>query len=108
MSNLGQKLRNYRTSQNLSLHQVTELTGITNSRLSKMERNEIVCPASDLMKLSKVYKISVISLYIDAGYLSPTDLPEYQSEFNGVSLLDAEEKAHIQNEINFINRKKVF
>ncbi len=107
MSNLGQKLRNYRTSQNLSLKQVTELTGITNSRLSKMERNEIICPATDLKKLAKVYRISVISLYIDAGYLSPSDLPEYQSEFKGVSLLDEDEKTHIQNEINFINRKKV-
>ena len=108
MSDLGQKLRTYRTSLNLSLQQVTQLTGITNSRLSKMERNEITCPATDLMKLAKTYNISLISLYLDAGYLTPSDLPEYQSEFIGVSLLDDDEKRHIQEEINFINRKKVF
>lgn len=108
MSNLGQKLRDYRTSLNLSLLQVTELTGITDSRLSKMERDEITCPATDLMKLSKAYNIPIISLYLDAGYLSPSDLPEYFSEFSGLSLLDEDEKKHIQDEINFLNRKKVF
>ena len=107
MSNLGQKLRNYRTSLNLSLLQVTELTGITNSRLSKMERDEITCPATDLMKLSKIYNVPIISLYLDAGYLSPSDLPEYSSEFSGLSLLDEDEKKHIQDEINFLNRKRV-
>lgn len=107
MANLGIKLRNYRTSLRLSLHQVMELTGITNSRLSKMEREEIICPALDLMKLAKVYNVPIVSLYLDAGYLSPSDLPEYSSEFSGLSLLDEDEKKHIQDEINFLNRKKV-
>ena len=72
-----------------------------------MERNEIACPPLDLKKLSKVYNVPIISLYLDAGYLTPSDLPEYSSGFSGLSLLDEDEKKHIQDEINFLNRKKV-
>lgn len=107
MSILGKNLRKYRTELKLSLLQVASLTGITNSRLSKIERDEITCHPTDLILLARTYKKPLISLYIDAGFLTPSDLPEYQSEFQGISLLDDDEKQHIQEEINFINRKKV-
>ena len=106
MSNIGNKLKSYRNELGLSLHEVTSLTGITNSRLSKIERGQTACPPTDLIKLANAYNKSLISLYLDAEYLSPSDLVNFQPVFSGVSLLDDEEKKHLQDEINFMNRKK--
>lgn len=106
MSKLGILLKKYRNNLGLSMQEVTELTGITNSRLSKIERGKTLCPPSDLRKLASIYKVPLISLYIDAEYVDETDLREFQTVFTGVSLLDENEKQHIQDEINFLNRKK--
>ena len=48
----------------------------------------------------------MVDLLIKAKYLSVSDLKKYQTVFKGVSILDDEEREHIQHEINFINRKK--
>ena len=106
MPTLGNLLKTYRNELGLSMHQVTILTGITNSRLSKIERDQILCPAIDLKKLAQTYNKSLIDLYIKAEYLSPADISDFQDGFNGVSILDEEERQHIQSEIDFINRKK--
>ena len=45
-------------------------------------------------------------MFIDAGYLTKEDLIEYQYFFDGVSKLDNDEKQHIQEQIDFLNRKK--
>lgn len=106
MSDLGNNLRKYRKNLNLTLLQVMEKTGITDSRLSKFERNLELCPPTDLTKLAKLYNVSLISLYLDAGYLRASDISAIQSEFKNVYLLDEDEKKHIQDEIDFLNRKK--
>ena len=41
-----------------------------------------------------------------AGFLETSDLEEYQSGFKNTSMLDSEEKNHIQSEIDFIIKKK--
>ncbi|MCD8301182.1 MAG: helix-turn-helix domain-containing protein [Clostridiales bacterium] len=108
MSNLGVRLKAYRDKLSLSLSQVNKEVGITNSRLSKMERGKIECPpAEDLKKLASLYHVSVIDLYIDVGYLETSDIEEYQQVFHGVSTLDAEEKEYIQELIDLLNRKRV-
>ncbi len=106
MTDLGARLKAYRDGLSLSLKQVDEITGITNSRLSKIERGQIECPPRDLKKLAQLYDVQTISLFVDAGYLSEEDIVDYQFIFEGVSKLDDSEREHIQAEIDFLNRKK--
>lgn len=107
MSNLGKRLKAYREALGLSLKQVNEQTGITNSRLSKIERGQLVCPPADLKRLARVYEVQLISLYLEADYIDNSDLMEYQLFFKGINELDNEEKQHIQKQIDFmISRKR--
>lgn len=78
MSNLGKRLKDYREMRGLTLKRVNEQTGITNSRLSKIERGQLVCPPADLKKLARIYEVQLISLYLEAGYIDNDDLMEYQ------------------------------
>jgi hypothetical protein len=41
-----------------------------------------------------------------AGCLDASDLEEYRSGFRNTDLLDSDEKKHIQDQIDFIIRKK--
>lgn len=106
MSSLGARLKIYREKAGLSLNQVNDKTGITNSRLSRIEHDQISCPPGDLKRLAETYGIKNISIFIDAGYLTKEDLIEYQYFFDGVSKLDNDEKQYIQEQIDFLNRKK--
>ena len=103
---LGQTLKNKRLSLDMSLKQVCSQTGITDSRLSRIENDAAECPPSDLKMLAHVYGMSTVQLFIDAGYLDPEDLEDYQRCFSGVSQLDAEERDHVQAEIDFLLKRK--
>ena len=72
----------------------------------KIENGKLNCPATVLRSLSKIYGVSVISMFLIAGYLKRDDLQEYQYVFQGVDKLDDEERKHIQEEIIFLVRKK--
>lgn len=106
MSNLGERLKSYREKIGLSLKQVDEATGITDSRLSRIEKGQTECPAQDLKKLAIIYQAQIIPLFIQAGYLNPDDLEEYQLVFKGVGKLNTVEVQHIQATIDLLNRKK--
>ena len=106
MSELGNRLKESRERSGLSQKKVYEITGITDSRLSKMERGQIDCTPGDLKKLAHLYSIRLIPLYVLADYLSEKDIEEYQFVFQGVSSLDDEEMQHIQTQIDFLNRRK--
>ena len=107
MSKFGDYLRQLRNEKGISQADVFNLTGITNSRLSKTENgaDNTLNPA-ELKKLASIYEVAVIPIYIMAGYLEPSDLEEYRSGFKGIELLDKDEKEHIQYQIDFINRRK--
>lgn len=105
MIELGNRLKESREKSGLSLKKVYEVTGITDSRLSKMERGQIDCTPDDLKKLAYLYNIHLIPLYVLAGYLNEEDIKEYQFVFQGVSSLDNEEMQHIQAQIDFLNKK---
>lgn len=106
MKDLGARLRAYRARLNLSLKDVSDKTGITNSRLCKIEQGKLKCHAEDLQSLANIYNIPIVSLYLDAGFLEPRDLDDYKKVFQGVANLDIEEFEHVQAEIDFLNRKK--
>lgn len=106
MIELGNRLKESREKSGLSLKRVYEITGITDSRLSKMERGQIDCTPCDLKKLASLYNTSLIPLYVLANFLDEKDIKEYQFAFQGVSSLDDEEMQHIQAQIDFINKKR--
>ena len=103
---LGKRLRAYRNNLGYSLKQVYEQTGITNSRLSKIEHNTLHCPAAELKKLCELYSVPAIPPFIKAGYLDQKDLQDYQTFFTGSEELDDEERKHIQWEINKFNSNR--
>lgn len=54
----------YRTQRNLSLHQLSRLTGISISTLNKLERNETNdILLSNAVILSKVLKVDLYELF---------------------------------------------
>ena len=107
MSELGDYLRNIRNAKGLSLSKVHEQIGITNSRLCKAENGaDNILGAADLKKLALLYGVPVIPMFIMAGFLDISDLEEYRSGFKNTSMLDSDEKSHIQDQIDFIIKKK--
>ncbi len=106
MFDLGGRLKESREKSGLSQKKVYEITGITDSRLSKMERGQIDCTPDDLKKLAHLYEVNLVPLYVLAGYLNEKDIKDYQLVFRGVSYLDHEEMQYIQAQIDFLNRKR--
>lgn len=105
MNELGSYLKQQRLRCKLSLKKVYEQSGITDSKLSRFERGQGNLPnPPELIKLSRLYGISIISLYITAGYLRESDLSEYQYVFKNADLLSEEETQNIQAQINLFTR----
>lgn len=50
--------------------------------------------------------MAVVPMYLMAGYLDTSDLEEYRLGFKNTDLLDTDEKKHIQDQIDFIIRRK--
>lgn len=107
MSTLGEYLKNVRLEVGYSLKDVAKQTDITDSRLSRMERNNTYLSPDEIRKLANIYKVPIVKLYIQAGYLTNEDLLEYQKVFHGTSALTDEEKKHIQECIDLLIRGRV-
>lgn len=105
MSNLGTYLKEMRNKCHLSLKDVQEQCGVTDSKLSRLERGEGRIPsAHELKKLAQLYGIGVVPLYIMAGYLDESDLSAYRFVFDNADLLNAEERESIQTQINLFTK----
>lgn len=105
MDNLGSYLKQVRNNCHLSLKDVLDCCGITDSKLSRMERNEgKPLNPTELRKLARLYGIGVVPLFIMAGYLDEGDLTEYQLTFKNADLLNEEEKQSIQTQIDLLTK----
>lgn len=58
---IGEKVRKYRKSRGMTLTDLAELTGVTASFLSQLERNLIDPSLSTLRKISKVFEVPMSS-----------------------------------------------
>lgn len=95
---IGEKLKLIRNSKHLSIASVSEATGITNSRLSKIERGLIKHPSlDDINSILKVYNIPLISVLCEEGYCNQID-----NVLKNIEQLNEFEITHIQNEIDFL------
>src|SRR6476620_5219426 len=68
---LGDYLREQRTASRLSLRQLADQVGVSNSYLSQIERGLRRPSAEVIQQLAKALRISAEQLYIRAGIVSP-------------------------------------
>ncbi len=72
-NNLGEYLREQRTSAKLSVRQLSAVTGISNTYLSQIERG-IKKPSAEILQgIAKGLSISAETLYVQAGLLDPDE-----------------------------------
>ena len=100
---IGEKLKAIRISKKISnKSHVSEKTGITNSRLSKIERGIIPHPSlDDINAILKVYEVPLLSVLCEEGYCDKRD-----GVLKNLELLSDFEINHIQAEIDFILKEK--
>lgn len=103
---LGEFLKGIRLQQKLSLKDVYKATGISDSKLSRVENGTNVSNPSPsiLQTLSKLYNINLIELYRIAGYLDEEALSSYEQVFQNVDLLTEDERNHIQAQIDLFTK----
>lgn len=109
MSKIGIELKKLRENNNLSYKRVSQVTGVCDSTLYRIEHGmQVDPPAKVLKRLSSLYKQDIISLYLTCGYLEKSDLENYQQIFSNADKLTVEEKNQIQLLINLLlkNRKE--
>ena len=104
MKDLGTYLKEKRIQNNLSMKDVFDQTGITDSKLSRQERGSKTLQPDELKKLASLYHISAVPLFVMAGYLDETDLIDYQTGFQGAGLLNNAERESIQTQINLLTK----
>lgn len=107
MKELGKLLKELREASGMSLMEVYKATGLHNSTVSRLEREESPePPAKNLKKLADLYHADVIQLYLACGYLTADDLQNYTRCFEDVDLLTDEEHSLIQKEIQLFGKKR--
>lgn len=105
MNELGSFLKQHRQKLKLSMSEVHKQTGITDSKLSRIERGEgRPLDPFELKKLSKLYHVNLVFFYLMAGYLTENDLNDYRFGFDGAALLTQEEHESIQTQINLLTK----
>ena len=103
---LGEHLKRIRLQQELSLKDVYKATGISDSKLSRIENCTTASdPAPSILQaLSKLYSINLIELYRMAGYLDEEALSSYERVFQNIDLLTEDERNHIQAQIDLFTK----
>lgn len=106
MDRLGNCLKEARIRQGMSLKKVYRETGITDSRLRRIENGATAFEEafSFTKDLAKLYKIDLVNLLINTGYLDDEALSSYKRVFRNVDLLSAEERDHIQEQIDLFTK----
>lgn len=106
MNELGILLRRLRNEAGLSLKDVYKISGISDSKLNRIENNINASETapSILRVLSKLYNVNLVELYLVAGYLDAEALSSYERTFRGVELLTDDEKQHIQKQIDLFTK----
>lgn len=109
MHQLGPYLKKLRNSHGLSQKDVFQATGITNSRLSRIENGTLSSPPdlATLKALARLYKVNLIEIYLQTGYLDDESISSYERVFHGVDLLSSEEKIHIQQQIDLFTKGRI-
>jgi transcriptional regulator with XRE-family HTH domain len=104
---IGTHLKTHREKKNLSLRDVQLETQITDTRLRRIEKGQVKEPSPQVLKiLAGYYDLSIIDLYIRAGYLDDNSICKEQRTFYNVEKLSENEFEHIQKEIDYLIEHK--
>ena len=104
MDSIGRFLKAKRLEQNLSLKEAGALTGLTDTKIQRIENDVVreVSPSA-IKKLCSLYKIPVVPIYLELGWISENDLGDKDSYFfKGANRLNEEERQFIQSQILFL------
>ena len=105
---LGQYLKETRINQKLSLRDVYKKTGISDSKLSRIENESNLEPEPTVLKaLSDCYALNIVDLYVKAGYIDVSSLDKYKYIFDKADLLTEEENKLIQNQIYIFTKGRI-
>lgn len=106
MNGIGCFLKSLREKNGLSMKDVQNRTGISNSILSRIEngKNQSGVSPSILCALSKLYNYNLVDLYILAGYLDDEALSSYRQVFHNADLLTTDERKNIQELIDLFTK----
>ncbi|MDA3847289.1 MAG: helix-turn-helix transcriptional regulator [Vallitaleaceae bacterium] len=107
MNNLGNFLKLQRESRNLSLKDLQIETLITDTRINRIERGLVKEPSPEVLRiLAEYYELSIIDLYIKAGYLTDNSICKEQRAFYDVDQLSENDFEHIQTQIDYLIKHK--
>lgn len=87
----GNILRNYRKKNNLTLENVSEISGLAPRYISQIERGELTGSISTLLTFCNTYKITpndILLGFLEAENLSTKD--SYDHKINQLSIRDKE------------------
>ena len=102
---MGYYLKCLRNSKGISLKDLSEEVGVTDSILCRLENDQIPTNFSRIFRsLANYYGINVITLYLKSNSITQEDLNNFI--FKNCDELTKEEIKHIQDEIDFINLQK--
>jgi transcriptional regulator with XRE-family HTH domain len=91
---LGAFIRSQRELARMSVRRLAELAGVSNPYLSQIERGIRKPSAEILQQLAHALRISVETLYVQAGFLQPGERPaSVVDAIEADPLLTAEQKA---------------
>lgn len=96
----GKTLRELREMNNLSYRDVTRLSGVDSSTLSRLEEGHTFkINVLTIKSLAKLYKVNLLKLLKIIDYVSDEDISEY------INISNSETKAIENNEIEILNEK---
>lgn len=109
MNKLGDYLRYQREKRNLSLKDIQIETLITDTRINRIEKGLVKEPSPEVLKiLAEYYELSIIDLYIKAGYLTDNSVCKEQRAFYNVDQLSENDFEHIQTQIDYLVKHKTY
>jgi transcriptional regulator with XRE-family HTH domain len=99
---INEYLKFLRDSKKLSLSAVEEKTGITDSRLFRLENGKTKPLFVDVITLLDCYEVNVYQALCELGYIESSS----NNELLNIDQLNTFEISHIQDEIDFIIEQK--
>lgn len=74
---LGKLLKQLRKDKNLTLIQLSKISGVSNPYISQIENGKFIPSPEMLRKLANFFQVSYIDLLIVAGYVTKEELAVY-------------------------------
>ena len=98
----GEYLRSKRESCQMSMADVSKLIGVTNTRISHLENDQVKEPSPILLKsLAKIYCIDVFDLFCRYGYLDEKQINALTA-LQRIEFLNDDEVLRIQQQIDYL------